>query len=217
MRIYNDDCINTMKKLISEGVQVDMVLSDPPYLMDFQSNMRKNKFDKILNDKDNNELISEYFKLSYELMKENSCIYSFCSWHHIDFFKKEFEKHFKLKNILIWEKQSGGMGDLKGSFAPGHEFILMGHKGRALMRGKRDTDVLKFNRIAGSKNVHPTQKPTDLLQYLLEKFTDEGDLVFDPFMGSGSTGVACFNSNRDFIGIELDENYFNIASERLGI
>jgi predicted Zn-ribbon and HTH transcriptional regulator len=63
--------------------------------------------------------------------------------------------------------------------------------------------------------MHPTQKPVDLLEYLLSKFSDEHATVLDPFMGSGSTGVACKNLNRDFIGIELDETYFNIAKDRI--
>ena len=68
---------------------------------------------------------------------------------------------------------------------------------------------------ANSKRVHPTQKPVDLLEYLIKTYTNEGELVLDFTMGSGSTGVACMNTNRKFIGIELDENYFNIAKERI--
>lgn len=66
-----------------------------------------------------------------------------------------------------------------------------------------------------SKRIHPTQKPVDLLEYLIKTYTNEGDVVLDNCMGSGSTGVACINTNRDFIGYELDEKYFNIAKERI--
>lgn len=68
---------------------------------------------------------------------------------------------------------------------------------------------------ANSKRVHPTQKPVVLLEYLIKTYTNENDLVLDFTMGSGSTGVACMNTNRRFIGIELDENYFNIAKDRI--
>ncbi|MDB4426011.1 DNA methyltransferase, partial [bacterium] len=98
-------------------------------------------------------------------------------------------------------------------FAPKYEMIIFLQKGRRFINGKRDPNILKFSRT-GNK-LHPTQKPVDLLQYLLEKFSDHNQNVFDPFMGSGSTGVACVNTGRNFIGIELDENYFNIASERI--
>lgn len=71
-----------------------------------------------------------------------------------------------------------------------------------------------FNR-SKEKTPHPTQKPVDLLEYLIKTYTNEGDLVLDFTMGSGSTGVACLNTNRKFIGIELDEKYFNIAKDRI--
>lgn len=93
---------------------------------------------------------------------------------------------------------------------------LAGFKGRTDTNnkdGKRyPRSVQKFNLERG---LHPTQKPVSLLEYLIKTYTDEGDLVLDNCMGSGSTGVACLNTNRKFIGIELDENYFNIAKERL--
>lgn len=77
-------------------------------------------------------------------------------------------------------------------------------------------DVIKYNTDKHcSKRIHPTQKPVDLLEYLIKTYTNEGDLVLDNCMGSGSTGVACINTNRDFIGYELDENYFQIAKERI--
>lgn len=77
------------------------------------------------------------------------------------------------------------------------------------------TQVLKFQRDCLTCNLHPTQKPVALLEHLIKTFTNESDLVLDNCMGSGSTGVACINTNRNFIGIELDENYFNIAKQRI--
>ena len=84
---------------------------------------------------------------------------------------------------------------------------------------KYPTDLIEFNRRNKECNtrnrVHPTQKPIDLLEYLIKTYTNEGELVLDFTMGSGSTGVACLNCNRKFIGIELDENYFNISVNRI--
>ena len=79
---------------------------------------------------------------------------------------------------------------------------------------KYPTSILRFsNRVQG--NLHPTQKPVKLLEYLIKTYTNEGMTVLDNTMGSGSTGVACKNTNRNFIGIELDKNYFEIAKQRL--
>ena len=76
-------------------------------------------------------------------------------------------------------------------------------------------DVIKFSNANHRNKVHPTQKPVDLLEYLIKTYTDEGMTVLDNTMGSGSTGVACVNTNRNFIGMELDEDYFKIAKERI--
>lgn len=78
------------------------------------------------------------------------------------------------------------------------------------------TDMLRYGRDKVKGSLHPTQKPIALLEYLVKTYTNEGDTVLDNCMGSGSTGVACKNTNREFIGMELDENYYKVACERLG-
>jgi site-specific DNA-methyltransferase (adenine-specific) len=132
----------------------------------------------------------------------------------IDEFKQKIENFFIIKNILVWDKNSFGMGDLYGQYAPSYEFIIFAVKeqGRKL-NGKRERDLLSFQKT--KCDLHPTQKPVDLLEYLITKSSNENDTILDPFMGSGSTGVACVKTNRNFIGIELDENYFNIAKKRI--
>ena len=209
--IYNDDCLKVMNKMNDKCV--DLIVTDPPYLMNFQSNHRKDKYDKIKNDVNAHDLISDYLKECHRILKDNTAIYCFCSWHNIDFFKQEFQKHFTLKNIIVWNKNNTSMGDLKGSYAPKHEFVLFGHKGRRLMNGYRYPDVLDAKRT-GNK-LHPTQKPTELLDIFITTSSNEGDLVFDGFMGSGSTGESALRNNRSFCGCELESIYFNTASERL--
>jgi site-specific DNA-methyltransferase (adenine-specific) len=94
------------------------------------------------------------------------------------------------------------------------EFILFLRKGKAKrINNLGSKTILKVDNVRGK--LHPTQKPVELMKILIENSSNEGDVVLDPFMGSGSTGVACLNTNRNFIGIELDKNYFEIAKERL--
>ena len=119
------------------------------------------------------------------------------------------------KNILVWNKNNHGTGDLKGSYAPKHEFILFGHKGRTLLREKRIADVIDCPKISSNKLTHPTEKPQDLLEIFIKQSSDVGSIIFDGFMGTGSCGIAAKKLNRNFIGIELDEKYFNIAKNRL--
>ena len=214
-KLYQGDCLEIMGGIKDKSV--DLIVTDPPYLMDYQSNRRKkeDRFDKIKNDKGNYMLIQDYLEECHRIMKDNTAIYCFCSWHNIDFFKNEFEKHFKLKNILVWNKNNHGAGDLKGSYAPKHEFILFGHKGRTLLREKRIADVIDCPKISSNKLTHPTEKPQDLLEIFIKQSSDVGSIIFDGFMGTGSCGIAAKKLNRNFIGIELDEKYFNIAKDRL--
>lgn len=204
------DCLELMKN-IPDG-SVDMVLTDPPYGMNFVSNRRAKTYDAIVND-NSLDWIDGLASECYRIAKDNTAHYVFCSYHHMDKFKQAFERYFKVKNILTWVKNNHSTGDLKGDFAPKTEFILFVQKGRCLIRGKRDCNVLQYAKTGNE--LHPTQKPIDMLEFLINKFSDENMVVCDPFMGSGSTGVACINTNRKFIGIELDQNYFEIAKKRI--
>lgn len=91
--------------------------------------------------------------------------------------------------------------------------LLYFNNGGKIVDSKYPTNVLEFSKV--SKPLHPTQKPVELLEYLIKTYTNEGERVLDNCMGSGSTGVACINTNRNFIGIEKDEKYFEIAKERI--
>ena len=212
--ILNGNCLDWLKEIPNESV--DMVLTDPPYGMNYQSNRRvvKDKFDKIAND-NNLDWIDEFISESYRVMKNNTAIYIFCSWHKIDIFKQAIEKKFKLKNIIVWNKNNHGSGDLKGSYAPKHEFVLYAHKGRSIFREKRVPDVLDFPKISSSNLLHPTEKNTDMLELFVKNNTDEGDIVLDCFAGSGTTGLACANTKRKFLLIEKEQEYFEVCKNRL--
>lgn len=218
IQLLQGDCLELMKR-IPDG-SVDLVLTDPPYLCDYCRHDKKSRFaKKIANDENkprNEILISEYIHECYRILKQDTAVYCFCNYKKIDFFKQEFERAgFNLKNIIVWDKQRNGMGDLKTTFGYSHEFILFASKGQPKIRGKRISDVWRFGRVSSSLQVHQNQKPVDLLRLAIEKSSDEHATVFDGFMGSGSTGVAAVNTNRNFIGIELDPGYFKIAKDRI--
>lgn len=218
MKLLNGDCLEVMKQIPNGSV--DMVLTDPPYLCDYSRHDSKSRFSKkIANDENNSaneSMIEKYLQECYRIMKDNTAIYCFCNYKKIDFFKQQIETAgFNLKNIIIWDKQRNGMGDLSTTFGYSYEFIIFASKGQPKIRGKRISDVWQFARVKPKEQEHQNQKPVDLLVQAIEKSSDEGAVIFDGFMGVGSTGVACINTNRDFIGIELDENYFNIAKKRI--
>ena len=185
--------------------------------MNYKSNRRikQEKFDYIMNDINSEEMIIKYIEECFRILKDNTAIYLFCSWHHIDFFKQEFEKYFKLKNLIVWSKNNHGSGDLKGAYAPKHELILYGHKGRSLFREKRIPDVIEFPKVPSKQLLHPTEKPVGLLELFIKNSSDKDNIIFDGFIGSASTVIACLNTGRQYIGFELDNKYYNIANERV--
>ena len=217
IKLYKDDCLEVMKTIANESI--DLIITDPPYLIKYKTNYRKNKThdfcSEILND-DNYALISNYIKECYRILKDNTAMYMFCNCDRVDYFKQELEKTgFKIKNMIIWVKNNWTAGDLKAQFGKQYEILFLVNKGRCLFNGKRITDVWNFDRVSGNKQVHQNQKPLDLLEQCILKHSKENDVVFDGFMGSGSTGIACKHTNRRFIGIELDDKYFEIAKKRI--
>ena len=209
-QIICGDCLDVMKDIPDKSI--DLVLTDPPYGMEFKSNYRKIKYEKIQNDNNLNWL-EDFLKESNRVLKDDTHIYIFCSFHNIDIFKQEISKLFEVKNILVWIKNNTGMGDLEGDYAPQYEFCIYARKGNKKLNNGRDSNILYFDRT-GNIN-HPTEKPVSLMGFLINKSSNEGDTVLDCFLGSGTTAVACKQLNRNFIGIELSEKYCEIARERL--
>lgn len=197
---------------------VDLIVTDPPYLIKYKTNHRKDKghkFNQTIKNDDNPELIKEYIKECHRILKDNTAMYMFCSFDKVDFFKKEIEKYFNIKNIIIWEKNHHTAGDLEAQYGKKYEMIILANKGRRLFNGERLTDVWRFSRVSSDKLMHQNQKPLELIKRCIIKHSDIGDVVFDGFMGSGTTAVACIDTGRIFIGSEIDKEYFDIAISRI--
>lgn len=143
-------------------------------------------------------------------------MYMFCNCNYVDFFKQTLEHNgFKIKNMIIWVKNNHTAGDLKAQFGKQYEILFLVNKGRKCFNGKRITDIWNFDRVSGNKQLHQNEKPLELIKQCIEKHSNENDLVVDPFLGSGTTAVACKELNRNFIGFELDEKYCEIARKRI--
>jgi len=213
-KLINGDCLEVMQSLIDDGVKVDMILTDPPYLMNYYRHTNNSNIKPILND-NNFELIQDIMPLLYELLRDGGAMYMFCNSNHIDYFKQQISQYFNYRNILIWLKNGMGMGDLKTTYGKRTEFIIYASKGRHELNGRRDNDVLEYKKVPVKKSVHQNQKPLALLEFLINKSSQPNDTVLDCFMGSGTTGVACMETNRNFIGIELDKKYYEIAEKRI--
>lgn len=209
-KIIQGDCLEVMEGMPDKCV--DCIVTDPPYGMEFRSNHRKVKYEKIVND-DNLDWLPIFSKECFRVLKDDSHAYFFCSFHNVDLFKQELQKHFQLKNILIWEKNNTGMGDLFGDYAPQYEMILFCTKGNLKLNNGRDSNIMKFART--QNELHPTQKPVDMISYLIGKSSMAGGVIFDPFAGSCTTAIACKELNRDYICIEKETEYVKVCNERL--
>ena len=212
--IEQGNCLELMKNIPDKSI--DLILTDPPYLINYSRHDKNSRFSKpILND-DNPCIVSEYIKECFRILKNNSACYMFANYKTVDWFKIELEQSgFNIKNIIIWDKGRNGMGDLKTTFGYSYELIFFVSKGQPKIRGKRISDVWRFPRVSSKYQLHQNQKPVELIEQCILKHSDEGNVVFDGFLGSGTTAVAAVNTNRHYIGFELDSKYFDIANERI--
>jgi DNA modification methylase len=193
------------------GAKAGMVFTDPPYGINFQSNFREQtpQFEKIAND----DAILEIWPLLWSTMSSNSAAYVCTRW---DVYHKwlESSNKFDVKNCVVWYKRGGGLGDLKNSYSPNHEFIIVAHKGTAALRGKRLADVWEVGRDAVTSYAHPTQKPVALPAIAVESHSDKGDVVLDLFLGSGTTLIAAEQLGRKCYGMEISPAYCDVIVQR---
>lgn len=116
--------------------------------------------------------------------------------------------------MLVWDRLHHGMGDIKGNFAPRYDSCIFAVKGKYILPNGRPDDVIQCQRLNSAELVHPNEKPVELLKKLIESTTRPGELVLDPFAGSGSTLAAAALTGRQYIGIEISEEYHAIAQRR---
>ena len=232
MKLYKGDCLEVMGRMIAEGVKVDAIITDPPY------GTTACKWDSVIP-------FDEMWEQLNRIIKANGAIVLFGSEPFSSALRMSNVKNYKYDLIWKKPNATNPMQAKKRHLMKVENIILFykkqctynpqglvrvdkitkqGKSGIISDRSKSrkseyfqefsnypDT-ILEYKR---DKQVHPTQKPLLLMEYLVMTYTNENETVLDFTMGSGSTGVACRNTNRDFIGIELDENYFKIAKERI--
>ena len=198
---------------------IDLIILDPPYGINFDTNFRKEESETIGSISLDNEKIFETFpeviRECYRVLKNNSAIYIFSRWDVTARFIAILSKYFDIKNRLNWVKNNWSMGDLTGSYAMQCEDIIFAVKGRHILNDGRGTDFLKFDRIGGQSLLHSHQKPIELLNYLIKKSSKRSDTILDCYAGSGSTIVSATNLGRKSIGIELNNKYIKVMNERL--
>ena len=232
MKLYKGDCLEVMDRMIAEGVKVDAIITDPPY------GTTACKWDSVIP-------FDEMWERLNKLIKPNGAIVLFGSEPFSSALRMSNIKNYKYDWIWEKSKASNfgsvNYQPLKNheiiSIFNKHFYYPVMTEGKPYYKGKAKKSIIETTRMERVNNVnngtrypksiikfttaeregklHPTQKPVLIMEYLIKTYTNENETVLDFTMGSGSTGVACKNTGRDFIGIELDKDYFKIAEERI--
>lgn len=216
-KIYNMDCLEGMKQIPDNSI--DLVVTDPPYkttsrgssggtggILKDKLNMKGMVFEH------NSIKFSEWLPELYRVLKERSHAYIMTNNKNLKDMLIEIENaNFEIFKTLIWAKNSPITNMY---YMDSHEYIIFCRKGKAKrINNCGAKSVLNINNVKNKQ--HPTEKPIELMKIFIENSCQENETVLDPFMGAGSTALACINTNRNFIGFELNKEYFDIAEKRI--
>lgn len=223
VKLIHGNCMETLANIPNESVT--LLITDPPYKTTSRGNagnsggMLKKDINKkgqvfTYNDIDCVEYAPEF----YRILKDGSHCYVMTNHVNLIHMLNTFtECGFHFIKSLIWNKGNKIMGQY---YMSQYEYILFFRKGKGVKINNCGTsDILSVPNVklkdGNGKNLHDTEKPVELMRILVENSSRENDTVIDPFMGIGSTGIACVDSHRRFIGIEIDDRYYNIAKKRI--
>ena len=235
--VYNIDCIEFMKTLPDKSI--DLVITDPPYLINYSSFRTKSK---VIKNDNNSDWVEPFCEELSRVVKDGSHLYCFVDFEMSAEFLIGFRSNgWKIRNLLCIPRKIKGNGGER-IFQQQNEFVIFATKGKKDEGRKfNQTQILRPSErylkdkryqakewlyrlpdywhwtTASAFNhdrLHPNQKNVECLEYMVELSSNEGEIVFDPFCGSGSTLVASINKKRKYIGCELDENYFKSCKER---
>lgn len=208
MDLYNNDCMKILPTLGNKSV--DLVVTDIPY---GEVNRKHGSLRKL--DKGKADIVT--FDLGMfvnELARvTKGSIYIFCGTEQVSDIRKILIQNKMSTRLCIWEKTNPSPMNGDKIWLSGIECCVFGRFPNATFNEHCKNTVFRYP--CGRNKLHPTQKPLELIEKLVLASSNEGDTVFDPCMGSGTTGVACKKNNRKFIGIEMDREFYNIASHRI--
>ena len=223
INLLKGDCLELLKTLENESV--DALITDPPYNI-----ARKNNFKSMgragidFGDWDKGFDLISWIAVAVSKIKKGGNVVIFTDWKTITPIIEELEKNeCEVKDMVRIEKSNPIPRNRDRRFITDYEVAIYGVKKGAKwtfnrLDEKYERPLIETSVTPKSQKVdngHPTQKPLYAMEWLIERLTNKGDVILDPFMGSGTTGVACQKLNRDFIGCELSDDYFLMAQKRL--
>ena len=209
--LYCGNCLEILPEFETESVSA--VVTDPPYGMNYDSGWSGSSVHL-----DGTRLCLRMYRQVLpdiaRIMRNDSHLYWFTRWDVWPDAYDAIAPHVPVKNALIWDKGHPGMGNLE-VYGYSFEMIVFASKGHRKLNGGRPSSIFSGNSVPVSQRKHVTEKPIWLIKAFVEKSTDDNETILDPFMGSGTTGVACMQLGRKFIGVEIEPKYFDIAVRRI--
>lgn len=210
-KIHQGDCLDVMKEI--KNSSVDCIITDPPYSTPTITSFGRKKVLNLADLSIQERFFRDVKKEIERILKPNGRVFIFCDDKYYPILFAVFYD-WQNKNMVIWDKGKIGMGN---PFRKQHELIF--YANRESFNYNRTEGITHYPTIlkySSDKNkIHGAQKPIKLIEDLIKGFTNEGELVLDMFLGSGTTALACKNLNRNFIGIELNPEYCDMARKRL--
>jgi len=224
MKLINNDCINALKEI--PEYSVDLLLTDPPYNVsrdnNFSEGWRVKRQGLDFGEWDKGFDLVSWIPLAAKTLKDNSSVIIFNAWENLGVIKQACEENnIVIKRCIVLSKSNPAPFNRDRMFVNDVEFALWGvyHHNKKptgwVFNREEPIEKCVMNTTVQSSKLHPTMKDLKIIEKLMRLLSVEGGVVLDPFMGSGTTGVAAKKLGRDFIGIEIDEKYFNIAKERI--
>ena len=229
IQLINANAYNYINKLQKDNIIVNHIITDPPYNISKENNFNTLKGRKGIDfgEWDKKFDLLSWISLYKEILDKNGSMIIFCSYLNISYIANELTKcGMIVKDVIVWQKTNPMPRNVNRRYVQDMEFAIWAVNAKAKWTFNKDEStpylrgMFKHSIVSGKNRIHPTQKSVDLLKDILKIHTNENDLILDPFMGSGSMGIACSQTNRNFIGIELDEKNFKntiCLYEKLGL
>lgn len=225
-KLYQGNAYTIIDELIKNNVKVNHIITDPPYNISHENNfntLKRPRKGVDFGEWDKNFNLFSWIPKYEKILDKNGSVIIFCSYRYISFIIKTMEEsNLEVKDVLVWKKSNPMPRNIDRRYVQDMEFAVWGVKKGAKWVFNKDEkkpymrSLFETSTVSGNERTpHPTQKSLQLMQEIIKIHTNEGDVIVDPFMGSGTTGLACLNLNRKFIGIELDKNYFKLSVDRL--
>jgi len=210
IKLLNGDCLDLLDDLQENSV--DIIYTDPPYIPP-QHSSTLTKYKKTLSEMG---ILENFYKRFIEkidrVLKDDGILIIYCNSDSYPMFYIHLYPYVKKMRCFIWDKISCSLGY---TFRHQHEMILCGERMNMKCIKCGTGDIFKYKVVKAKDKDHPAQKPIDLHKHILQNIIGENKVVLDPFMGTGSIGIACKELECDYIGMELEPEYFKIANDKL--